>query len=71
MVKRKDETGGPEHRRDMRERGLEGAEDTREEYTTYRQTDPEAPSDPEAEREAELQPGSAEPPPERDRARRK
>ena len=45
-------------RSDRRKRGDEGAEDAREEYTSYRETEPDAPADPEAEREADLQPDS-------------
>jgi hypothetical protein len=46
---------------DERTRGQEAAEDVREEFTTYQESDPEraSPGDAPARREAELQPGPA------------
>jgi hypothetical protein len=62
MVERKDETKARERDpEDARERGRDGSEDTREEYTSYREANPRAPEDPAAEREAELQPGQPRP----------
>lgn len=59
-----DPTGGSADERsrvDRREVGEAASEDTREEYTSYRETRPEKPEpDDEAVREADLQPGSPE-----------
>lgn len=41
-------------------------EDAREEYTAYRETDPDEPEKGKAVREADLQPGSPEPPGEKE-----
>ena len=41
-------------------------EDAREEYTAYRETDPDEPEQERAVREADLQPGSPEPPDEKE-----
>ncbi len=41
-------------------------EDAREEYTAYRETDPDAPDEEQAVREADLQPGAPEPPDEKE-----
>lgn len=52
---------------DQREPGVDVREDAREEYTTYLEVDSEAGVDPEAEREAELQPAEPSEPPKRKR----
>jgi hypothetical protein len=59
VVERKDETKPQDHGDDVRHRRAGGDGDDRpsEEYTAYRETDPSAPEDPEADREADLQPG--------------
>lgn len=67
MVERKDRADVRDHAEDVRERHRRTGEDAREEYTSYRETDAGAGEDPEAEREAELQPGEPEPDAKEDR----